>query len=128
MKIGKRLFLKLIKLFNCTGAQISCEERALMIIVNKLLASNGSEPLMAPTMNKVYVRSDDRSIFVVIDFDTNDASVINHHFGYDIKISERVARSISDRFVAEVEKRRTDMENEYRGNIQYSLSSVIKKL
>jgi hypothetical protein len=79
-------------------------------------------------MNKAYIRSDDRQIFVVIDMNNRSASVVNHHFGYDLRLSQRVLNYVSDNFTVEVEKRRTNMENEYMTNIQYSLSNVIQNL
>ncbi len=119
MKINiKKIYVKLNKMFNLkSDNRISREERCLMIIVKKLLF-----------MNKAYIRSDDRQIFVVIDMNNRSASVVNHHFGYDLRLSQRVLNYVSDNFTVEVEKRRTNMENEYMTNIQYSLSNVIQNL
>jgi hypothetical protein len=130
MKINiKKIYVKLNKMFNLkSDNRISREERCLMIIVKKLLSIPETDLLMMPNMNKAYIRSDDRQIFVVIDMNNRSASVVNHHFGYDLRLSQRVLNYVSDNFTVEVEKRRTNMENEYMTNIQYSLSNVIQNL
>jgi len=130
MKINiKKIYVKLNRMFNSKNDnRISKEERCLMIIVKKLLSIPETDLLMMPNMNKAYIRSDDRQIFVVIDMNNRSASVVNHHFGYDLRLSQRVLDYVSDNFTVEVEKRRTNMENEYMTNIQYSLSNVIQNL
>jgi len=109
--------------------KIEREERYLMIIVRKLLNSQESELLMVPDMSKFYIKSEENGIFVVADFNTNIASVINHKFGYDIKMKNaRVLKYVVGNFTTVVEKRRQEMENEYRGNIQHTLSSVLNNI
>lgn len=109
--------------------KIEREERYLMIIVRKLLNSQESELLMVPDMSKFYIKSEKNGIFVVADFNTNVASVINHKFGYDIKMKNaRVLKYVVGNFTTVVEKRRQEMENEYRGNIQHTLSSVLNNI
>lgn len=109
--------------------KIEREERYLMIIVRKLLNSQESELLMVPDMSKFYIKSETNGIFVVADFNTNVASVINHKFGYDIKMKNaRVLKYVVGNFTTVVEKRRQEMENEYRGNIQHTLSSVLNNI
>lgn len=109
--------------------KIEREERYLMIIVRKLLNSQESELLMVPDMSKFYIKSENNGIFVVADFNTNVASVINHKFGYDIKMKNaRVLKYVVGNFTKVVEQRRQEMENEYRGNIQHTLSSVLNNI
>lgn len=125
----KKLYVKLNKLFNQKkDNRITKEERCLMIIVKKLLSISETDLLMMPNMHKAYIRSDDRQIFVVICLNDNSASIVNHHFGYDLRLSQRVLDYIIANFTVEVEKRRTLMENEYMSNIQYSLANVIHNL
>jgi hypothetical protein len=124
----KNYKLKFYRFWNksaCTP--ISSEERSLMIIVSQLLQNKETELLMVPKMDKFYIKSDDSSIFIVIDNISSEAYAINHVFGYHIKMSDRVMNFVLDKFIEEVEKRRTDMEKEYRNNIQYSLNSVVNK-
>ena len=109
--------------------KIEREERYLMIIVRKLLNSQESELLMVPDMSKFDIKSENNGIFVVADFNTNVASVINHKFGYDIKMKNaRVLKYVVGNFTKVVEQRRQEMENEYRGNIQHTLSSVLNNI
>ena len=111
---------------DCT---ITKEERCLMVIVRKLLNLIGSELYMnIPGVYEIYIVSADKTVFVCIDSDSNTAKVINHHFGYDLKISNRVLNYILNIFYAEAKKRRDKMKDEYRSNIQYSLSTVITNL
>lgn len=133
MKLIRRLKLKLIKKLSPTSTTpIGQEERYLIIIIRKLLNLKESELLMTPNMTKFYITSDKSNdkngIFVVIDFSSNVTSIINHKFGYDIKMSTRVANCIMDDFTTKVEERRENMEKEYRGNIQYSLSTVLENI
>lgn len=133
MKLLRTLKLKLIKKLSPTSATpIIQEERYLMIIIKKLLNLKESELLMTPNMSKFYItldKNNDKSgIFVVIDFTSNVTSIINHKFGYDIKMSSRVSSYIMTNFITKVEERRENMEKEYRSNIQYSLSTVLENI
>lgn len=111
---------------DCT---ITREERCLMVIVRKLLNLIGSELYMnIQGVDEIYIVSEDKTVFVCIDYNSNTAKVINHHFGYDLKISSRVLNYILNIFYAEAKKRRDQMKDEYRSNIQYSLSTVITNL
>lgn len=124
----KNIKLKLYNFLNkASSTKITKEERSLMIIVTQLLKNDNTDLLMVPNMDKFYIKADDSSIFIVIDNTCNEAYVINHVFGYHIKISDRVMNFVLDKFIDEVEKRRTEMENEYRNNIQYSLNSVVNR-
>lgn len=126
MNFGKKIAVKFTKMVsNKNDLNITQEERSLMIIVKYLIEDPNSDLLMTPGMYKLYIKSDDKTLFVVVDMGNNTASIINHHFGYNIKMSQRVMNYIDCNFSKEVEKRRTIMENEYRGNIKYSLSGII---
>lgn len=107
------------------STKISKEERYFMIIVTHLLKSKNSELLMVPDMNKFYIKSDDGTLFIIIDLLMNEGIAINHVFGYNIKLSPRVSLYVYDKFIHEVEIRRNNMENEYRNNIQNSLHAVV---
>lgn len=125
-KLKRKLQIVFTTLFKETT--LSREERCLMIITKKLLLQKGSELLLNPQWEKFYIKSEDGNILVTIDVLNKNASVINHHFGYDLKIGNRVLNYIHNNFFYELEKRRILMEEEYKGNIQYSLSNVIHKL
>ena len=125
----KKVKLQFYKIFNKQDTTpISKEERSLMIIASQLVNNKKTDLLMTPRMDKFYITSDDKSLFVVIDTELCDACVVNHVFGYHIKISQRAMNFILDKFIDEVEARRNAMENEFRSNIQYSLNSVAERL
>lgn len=130
MKINtKKIYVRIHRLMNPDrDMRITREERYLMIIVKKLLSIPETDLRMTPGMGKLYMRSDDRQIFVMIDVSNSVASVVNHRFGYDFKLSKRVMDYITDNFIEEVEKQRMQMESEYMANIQYSLANVIHNL
>lgn len=124
----KNYKLKFYRFWNksaCTP--ISSEERSLMIIVSQLLQNKETDLLMVPKMDKFYIKSDDDSIFIVIDNLSSEAYAIDGVSGFYIKMSDRVMGFVLDKFIEEVEKRRNEMEKKYRSNIQYSLNSVVNK-
>ena len=98
-----------------------------MIIVSQLLQNKETDLLMVPKMDKFYIKSDDDSIFIVIDNLSSEAYAIDGVSGFHIKMSDRVMEFVLDKFIEEVEKRRTEMEKKYRSNIQYSLNTVVNK-
>lgn len=125
-KLKVRLKRMLLSKSDCN---ITREERCLMIIVRKLLNLVGSELYMnIPGVDEIYIVSEDKTVFVCIDYNSDTAKVINHHFGYDLKISNRALDYILNAFYAEAKKRRDKMKDEYRSNIHYSLSTVITNL
>lgn len=130
MKMIKKLKVRLKRmLLSKSDCTITREERCLMVIVRKLLNLIGSELYMnIQGVDEIYIVSEDKTVFVCIDYNSNTAKVINHHFGYDLKISNRVLNYILNIFYAEAKKRRDQMKDEYRSNIQYSLSTVITNL
>ena len=125
----RRFYVRLNRMFGLgRDSRINREERCLMIIVRKLLSMQDTDLRMTPNMGKLYMRSGDGQVFVMIDVNNLTASVVNHHFGYDLKISRRVVEYVEGNFIREVEKQRMLMENEYMDNIQFSLSNVIRNL
>lgn len=136
----RRLVLRIKwKIARKSSDHIFHDERGLMIIVKQLLNNKESVLLMKSGMDKIYIKSNDGAVFVTVDFnnriafvtvDFNNriASDINHKFGFNIPFSQRVSTYINDNFSNEVDKRRTELENEYRGNVHYSLSNVIHNL
>ena len=106
-------------------AEISQEERYLMIIASQLMKDKSSELLLTLNLNKFYLRNRAARLFIIIDFSTDEACVINHVFKYDIKMSARVSSYIYKKFTKEVEKRRNEMEDEYRNSVNNSLHNVL---
>lgn len=103
-------------------------ERYSIITAIKLLKDKRTELLIHPTKNKYYIKSSDNSIFVVISTNPNEITIINHVYCYNVKLCSRAMNIIYDRFISEVDKRRTAMEEEYTHNIQNSLITVARQL
>lgn len=129
MNIKRKIIVKLVKLFMPKAeTQISKEERCLMIIVRKLLDMEDTVLEMKPNMSKLYVRKKDKSILVIVDTTNNTASIINHKFKYDLKLTQRTTNYVVDIYSREADKRRNDMEAEFRSNVQNSLTNVINNI
>lgn len=121
----KKLNIWLYKALNRdVSNRLTKKERYAVIIVNKLIKYPGSDMRLHPSMDKFYIKCDPLKMFVVIDMHTSEVSIINHVYGYNVKLSKRALDMVVDNFVAETEKQRLAMEEEYTSNIQYSLRTV----
>jgi len=78
-------------------------------------------------MSSRYFVKNERSQILVI-FRDGEASVINHVYGYNVKISPKTFKSLYTIFVTEVEIRRDRLEEEYRQNMQHSLNNIISTM
>lgn len=127
--IARRLGLRVWKFLNKTHSlPVGADERYAAIIVSKLLADNGNELLLHPSLHKFYIKSELNKIFLVCSSSPNEVTIINHVYCYNVKLGERAYTNIYDRFVREVEKRRQSMEDEYTSNIQFSLMGVANNI
>ena len=108
--------------------KIDKAERDVMIIFNTLVRHNESELLMHPSGDKFYLKSPKMGIFLTISGNLSEISIINHIYGYNVKVGPRVLKNITNAFTQEVEKRRLQMEKEYNENIQHSLSNLAKTI
>jgi hypothetical protein len=110
-------------------SEISKTERDAMIIFNTLVNDPGSELFIHPANTKFYIKSAKTGIFLTMSSSVaNEISIINHVYGYNVKTSDRVIKNLTKIFLAEVEKRRMDMENEYLGNIEHSIHTIAKTI
>jgi hypothetical protein len=83
---------------------------------------------MHPSGDKFYLKSPKMGIFLTISGNLSEISIINHVYGYNVKVGSRALKSITKSFMEEVEKRRLQMESEYTENIQHSLSNLAKTI
>lgn len=102
-------------------------EREVISIFSNLLKHPKSELLIHPD-GKYYIKSDDTGIFVTLNKYDKEISIINHVYGYNVNVSERVLNDMIKRFINELEYRRIKMEEDYRNNIQHSLSIIAKTI
>jgi hypothetical protein len=108
--------------------RIGKAERDAMIIFNALVRHPESELLIHPSGEKFYVKSEELGIFVTVSGNESEISIINHVYGYNVRIGSRVLKNVSKTFTTEVEKRRVQMEQEYMENIQHSLAHLAKSI
>lgn len=104
--------------------KITKMERNITFIFNALVHHAESDLLIRPGGDKFYVKSNKSGIFITVSSYLREISIINHVYGYNVKISPRVLKHLELIFTKEVEKRRLIMENEYKNNIQYSLDHI----
>ena len=95
-------------------------------IFNTLVSHPSSELLTDPLSDKYYIKSVKTGIFVTISIRANEISIINHVYGYNVKISNRTMRGMQNTALMEIEKRRSKLEKEYQSNIQHSLNHIAK--
>ena len=134
MKVMKKLLSKkkLVKIsiwfnqkFNPQAFErITKTERDAIMIFNTLVKHHDSDLLIHPSHDKYYVKSQKTGIFITISTYQAEISIINHVYGYNVKISNRVLKNMTNTFITEVENRRLQMENEYKNNIQHSLNHI----
>jgi hypothetical protein len=124
----KRISISCKKRLSPHDFKIGKAERDVMIIFNTLIHHNESELLMHPSGDKFYLKSPKMGIFLTISGNLSEISIINHVYGYNVKIGSRVLKNITSSFMEEVEKRRLQMEKEYNENIQHSLSNLAKTI
>ena len=115
------------KLQSEKNREISKTEREAISIFNTLVKHPDSELLIHPA-EKYYIKSNRAGIFVTLSKRDHEISIINHVYGYNVGLSERVLFGMIKTFTDEVEKRRINMENEYKSNIQHSLSIIAKNI
>lgn len=107
---------------------ITRTERDAIYIFNTLTKDPGSELYIHPSYDKYYIKSPKTGIFVTITTHHPEISIINHVYGYNVKLSIRAMNGMVKIFLKEVEKRRLHMENEYTSNIEHSINNIAKTI
>jgi hypothetical protein len=107
--------------------QISDEEKFCYDICKKLINDPISKLTIAPVSNKRYIKNDESNMFIVIS--DNSIMLINHVYSYNIycDYNENYIELIK-MFDNEVEKKRLELENEIKSNIQHSLKKILESL
>jgi len=101
-------------------------EREAGGILRKLISDQETDLLTSPTTGKYYVKCERRSMLLVLG--DGELSIINHVYGYNVHLSQRVEQLFRDQFLDEVEKRRDNMESEFRTSVKHSLKEIYKNL
>ena len=106
--------------------KISDYERESLAICAKLIHDEENVLLLSPISGKRYIKSDKAQVFVIIE--NGLITIVNHQYSYNIDLWGKAMERIIRLFDVEVEKRRTQMENEIRSNVKHSLSNIYKSL
>lgn len=121
-----KVFLNLKERFD-PKPPISNEEKSSVEICDKLISNKSSKLTFAPKSFKRFIKNDDYDMFIVIENRT--INLINHVYSYSVYIeSDQLYSELIDRFDDELEKRRQDLEDEIKSNIQHSLQNILDKI
>lgn len=96
------------------------------MLFRRMIKDHTSELLTSPLSNKFYVKNDDLRILIIMT--EYDIQIINHIFGYNVRISQKTFRNLHSSFIKKVEHRRSMMETEYKNNVKHSLQTIIKRI
>lgn len=130
-RIIKRLKLRLFlitkgKTFATYEDEVASYEKTCFKICLKLISHQDSEFMIAPMSGKRYIRNNELSMFITLDF--GRVEITNHVFNYNVKLSSRDWERLIFIFDNETEKRRMKMEKEVSSNIKNSLEHVLARL
>ena len=105
---------------------IATYEKTCFKICLKLISHSNSEFMIAPMSGKRYIRNNELSMFITMDF--GRVEITNHVFNYNVKLLNRDWERLIYIFDTETEKRRLEMEKEVSSNIKNSLDHVLERL
>lgn len=128
-RLSQKLSIKLLRAFNPLDRERpekNSSELDAALLFKKMLVKTDSELLISPLSGRYFLKNDRKQILIILT--EYELVVINHVFGYNIKISQKLQRSLYQAFVSEVEQRRTAMENAFRQNVKHSLQSIISHI
>lgn len=128
-RLSQMLSIKLLRAFNPLDRERpekNSSELDAALLFKKMLVKADSELLISPLSGRYFLKNDRKQILIILT--EYELVVINHVFGYNIKISQKLQRSLYQAFVNEVEQRRTAMENAFRQNVKHSLQSIISHI
>jgi len=122
----QRLGIRIHKAMNPLDRdQLSGAEQEAYSIFRRMVKDPDVELLTSPLSGKYYLKSEDRGMLLVLD--RTQLSIVNHVFGYNVPLSTKCETRMHEMFLLEVEKRRTEMEEEFTANIKHSLKSIINR-
>ena len=126
----KRIFQKIgiyfTKRLNFIKKGLNDNELEASIIFRKLLSNPKTELLTSPLSGKYYLKSVKKDMLVILS--SNQLSIINHIYSYNVYVPDFLYQKLRSVFIQEVEKRRFEMEEEFRKNVQHSLKNIISSL
>ena len=122
-RLFQRIGIKMAKLMNSGQKRKMTEaEKEAGGILRLLISDKETDLLTSPTTGKSYIKCNNRQMLLVLgDY---ELSIINHVYGYNVHLSQRIERLFRDQFLDEIEKRREDMESEFRNSVKHSLKEI----
>jgi hypothetical protein len=127
-RLFKRFSIFFYKLFKkrYKKHEVSENEIKAAAICRKLINHPLSKFLIAPVSKRRYIRNEKLKMYVVIS--DNKIRIINHVYSYDISIIDSEYNRLEKMFDNKVEGLRLKFEDEINSQIEFSLSSIIKKI
>lgn len=106
---------------------ISEEQIICFEICKKLIPLKDTKITSAPLSNKRYLKNDSLKMFVVIE--NRMASIINDSYRYDVYFEEdKYYFEIIHLIDKEQERKRVELEEEIKSNIEHSLKNILSNL
>jgi hypothetical protein len=103
------------------------EEIISFEICKKLISDQNSKLTISPLSNKRYIKNDEQKMFVVIE--NRVITIINHVYRYNVYFErDEYYTQIVQMIDNEVEKKRIELEEEIKSNIEFSLKKILNKL
>ena len=105
LHFAKRLFqrigIKMSKIMNTAEKRKMTEaEKEAGGILRLLISDKETDLLTSPTTGKYYIKCNNRQMLLVLgDY---ELSIINHVYGYNVHLSQRIERLFRDQFLYEI--------------------------
>lgn len=128
----KRLRVRLLRFFSKfyefalpqEKEHLSESQKLAIEIFNKVIHREGAKLLIAPLSSTYYVEY--KEIFVIL-LD-RDLKIVNGKYLYDIMLTDKMARKLSQHFERVLEKRRKGMEEIILYKTKRSLTSILEDI
>jgi len=105
---------------------ITDKEKTISSIFLKILHDSNTEMYYNPETYECYLRSVKYNIYIFLE--SNNVTVINSVYGYEVKISQRLERYLSERFKHETAKRRNNFKEEAMKKVEHSLNITLDNI
>jgi hypothetical protein len=129
-RLVKKLYVKsaiwLAKKSNYNSTPVDDNVRICSTICRKLINNPDSKFLIAPISGKRYIKNSKLGLFVILD--GGKISVTNHVYHYDVVLNFKEWERLSRMYDNRTERERQTYENEITSQIEYSLSSILRKI
>ena len=126
-RLIQRSIISMIKSLNTDNREpVDDSEFDASIIFRLTLKDPNSEVLISPRVGKHYIRNEQRKMLLILE--NESLNIINHVYGYNVNLRTKTYNSLRNLFLIEVEKRRKQMEDEYKDNVRQSLKTIINSI